>query len=541
MDSETPAPPRRDWRFWMIFICVMLSQFITAMELSVVSTALPTIVNTLHGAQFVWIGSAYTLCSTAFVPLSGSLAEIFGRKILMAVSIMIFAVGSALCGAATSLNFLIAGRAVQGLGAGGLASLCHIILSDLVPLKERGVFNGLIAISYTVANGIGPVVGGSLAQNGQWRWIFYLNLPICGLTLVLVFLFLNLRTPSGSFTTKMNKIDFVGNILVVASTTSVMIGLTWGGVQYAWTSARILTSLILGGVGLVAFLWYEFTFATNPIVPRGLLSTRTALSGFIQTSALFIVLICLLYYMPVYFQACMDASPIASGVDIFGLAFSVAPSALLVGLSIAKSRQYCPQIWLSWALVLIGTGLITTLNVDSSRAKAIGFQIIPGMGLGMMTAAVFFPILAPLPIQSNAHAIALYTFFRNFSNILAVTIGGTVLQNELGKRLPPDFSVQFPEGTAIAYSIIPLIKTLPEPLKSEIRVAFAGSLRVVWQVLTGISGAGLLASLAMKRLPLHTDTDTKWGIENEKEKENAQVKEGSMVSSASLEVRTQSA
>ncbi|KAJ6474403.1 major facilitator superfamily domain-containing protein [Mycena vitilis] len=500
-----------------IFLCVMLSQFLTALELSVVSTALPTIVNALHGAQFVWIGSAYTLCSTAFVPLSGSLAEIFGRKFLMFGSIVIFAGGSALCGAATTMNFLIAGRAVQGLGAGGVASLCHIILSDLVPLKDRGVFNGLIAISYTIANGIGPVVGGSLAQKGQWRWIFYLNIPICGLTGFLVLMFLNLRTPPGTFSEKFRKIDFIGNAIVAGATTSLMIGLTWGGVQYPWNSPRILVTLILGCVGLGVFLWYEFTFPKNPIVPRGLLVTRTAVSGFIQTSILFIVLICMLYYMPVYFQACMDASPIASGVDIFGLAFSVAPSALIVGLSIARSHQYRPQIWLSWSLVVIGTGLFTTLHADSTRAKAIGLQIIPGSGLGMMTAAVFFPILAPLPVDSNAHAIALYTFFRNFANILGVTLGGTVLQNELQKRLPEAFSLQFPQGTAIAYSIIPLIPSLDEPLKNEIRVAFAESLRVVWQVLIGIAGAGLLASLAMKRLPLHTEVDQKWGIDKEKE------------------------
>ncbi|KAJ7201832.1 iron permease [Mycena pura] len=518
MAQEQDEQARRDGRFWMIFMCIMLSQFLTAFELSVVSTALPTIVNDLHGAQFVWIGSAYTLCSTAFVPLSGSLAEIFGRRMSMFGSIVIFAVGSALCGAAPSLNFMIAGRAVQGLGAGGVASLCHIVLSDLVPLKERGVFNGLIAISYTVANGIGPVVGGSLAQHGQWRWIFYLNLPICGVTAGLVLVFLKLRTPAGSLSDKVKKIDFIGNALVAASSTSVMIGLTWGGIQFPWSSPQILTTLILGCLGLVGFLWYEFTIAKSPIVPKGLLATRTAISGFIQTSILFIVLICLLYYMPVYFQACLDASPIASGVDIFGLAFTVAPAALLVGLSIAKSHQYRPQIWFSWALIVLGTGLFSTLRADSSRAKAIGFQIIPGFGLGMMTAAVFFPILAPLPIESSAHAIALYAFFRNFANILGVTIGGTVLQNELQKRLPPAFSLQFPHGTAIAYSIIPAIQTLPEPLKTEIRVAFADSLRVVWQILIGISGLGFSVSLAMKRLPLHTEVDEKWGIDNESPK-----------------------
>ncbi|KAJ6550611.1 iron permease [Mycena vulgaris] len=526
MDPVQDGQLSRDWRFWMIFMCVMLSQFLTALELSVISTALPTIVNALHGAQFVWIGSAYTLCSTAFVPLSGSLAEIFGRKFLMFGSIVIFAIGSALCGAATSMNFLIAGRAVQGLGAGGVASLCQIILSDLVPLKDRGVFNGLIAISYTIANGIGPVVGGSLAQKGQWRWIFYLNIPICGLTGLLVLLFLNLRTPPGTFSEKFKKIDFFGNALVAGATTSLMIGLTWGGVEFAWTSPRILVTLILGCVGLVVFFWYEFNFPKNPIVPRALLATLTSFSGYVQTSILFIVLICLLYYLPVYFQACMDASPIASGVDIFGLAFSVAPFALLVGLSIARSHQYRPQIWLSWALVVTGLGLLTTLHADSSRAKAIGFQLVPGAGLGMMTAAVFFPILAPLPVDSNAHAIAMYTFFRNFSNILGVTLGGTVLQNELKKRLPAAFSVQFPGGTAIAYSIIPLIPTLPEPLKSEIRIAFAQSLRVVWQVLIGVSGLGLLASLAMKRLPLHTEVDQKWGIDKEKTSESPSLKAG---------------
>ncbi|KAJ7250496.1 major facilitator superfamily domain-containing protein [Mycena haematopus] len=489
MKSEDDEREQRDWRFWCIFMCVMLVRFITALELSIVSTALPTIVNALHGAQFVWIGSAYTLCSTAFVPLSGSLAEIFGRKVLISGSIAIFAVGSVLCGAANSLNFLIAGRAVQGLGAGGLASLCHIILSDLVPLEKRGMFNGLLTMYVACRYSRGEFNSPSLQKLHYWEWNRpNLNIPICGLTMGLVFLFLHLPAPPGPFSTKIKKIDLVENMLIVASTTSLTIGLTWGGVQYAWSSPRILASLILGCFGLAVFLWYEFKIATNPIVPPELLSTRTTLSGFVQTSSLFIVLTCILYYMPVYFQACMDASPIASGVDIFGIAFS--------------TRQYRPQIWLSWSLVIVGLGI--------SRAKAIGFQLISGAGLGMMTAAVFFPILAPLPVESNAHAIALYTFFRNFSNILAVTVGASVLQNELGKRLPPAFSGQFPGGTPTAYSIIPLIRTLPEPLKGQIQVAFADSLRVVWQVLLGVSGAGLLVSLAMEGLPLHTSVDKKW-------------------------------
>ncbi|KAJ7828266.1 iron permease [Mycena olivaceomarginata] len=511
MELNTLRKYGATWRFWMIFMCVMLSQFITALELSVVSTALP------YYSQFVWIGSAYTLCSTAFVPLSGSLAEIFGRKILMSGSIVIFAVGSALCGAANSLNFLIAGRAVQGLGAGGLASLCHIILSDLVPRKREE--------SYTIANGIGPVVGGSLAQNGQWRWIFceyytgfwnahqslhrskYPDMRVHPGARVL---FLNLRAPSGSFATKLKKIDIVGNILVVASTTSVMIGLTWGGVQYA--------CLILGCVGLGLFLWYEFTVATNPMLPRGLLVTRTALSGFIQTSTLFVV-----SHLPTVLYACIlfkhAWTPLRSPPELISLVLPSAlpPSALLVGLSIAKTRQYRPQIWLSWSLAIIGLGLFTTLDVDSSRAKAIGFQIIPGVGLGMMTAAIFFPILAPLPVESNRACNRTVYFLPQLFKHLAVTVGGTVLQNELGKTLTSSVFSAVSSGHRDC-----LLHHSPHsnPARAAQVANTSGICRQLTRCLAsplGVSAAGFLISLAMKRLPLHTEVDKKWGIDDPKD------------------------
>ncbi|KAL6299612.1 iron permease [Sparassis latifolia] len=523
MENSTPLaeiepapkvdPYKRDLHFWMVFLCINTSQFLTALELASVTTALPSIVDALHGEQFVWVGSAYTISTTAFVPLSGNLAQIFGRRAIMLASVAFFGVGSALCGAAPSMNFLIAGRAVQGVGGGGIQSMCQIILSDLVPLKDRGVFNGFIAMSFVVASGIGPVVGGAFAQHGQWRWLFYLNLPICGVVELLVILFLKLRIPPGTFKEKLRMIDWLGNVIVIGATTSSMIGLTWGGVQYSWTSVHILLPLILGLCGLVGFMVFEAYVPKNPIISYTLMANRTSTSGFLQTMILFTVILCMLYYMPVYFQACKDASPIASGVDVFGLAFSIAPMAVISGLSIARSHHYRPQIWISWALVIVGMGLLSIIHADTPRSRVIGFEIVAGIGVGMLTAAVFFPVLAPLPVQYNAQALSLYTFFRNFANILGVTIGGTVLQNELKKKLPPAFTQEFPEGSAIAYSIIPLIPTLQEPLKSEVQLAFATSLRVVWQVLIGIAGLGFLFSLFMKHLPLHTSVDETWALE----------------------------
>ncbi|KAF8587989.1 iron permease [Ramaria rubella] len=517
--SSTDEIPRRDFSFWLIFLSIAMSLFIAALELSAVSTALPVIVSDLQGSQFVWVGSAYALSATAFLPMSGGLSQVFGRRPVMLGSLLTFAIGSALCGAATDMNFLIAGRTVQGLGGGGLASLTQIILSDLVPLRERGMFNGLIGIAWAVASGIGPVIGGAFSQSGEWRWLFYLNIPVCGIVAILVFFFLRLRTPTGAFKDKMARMDWIGNLLVVASTSACMIGLTWGGIQFAWISAHVLVPLILGIVGLVFFMYYEIKVAEHPIVPFSILSSATGISGYLQTFIMPIVLLAVLFldYLPVYFQACKAASPIASGVDLFGIAFSLAPMGTLSGISVAKSHQYRPQLWLAWGLIILGTGLLSTLRVDSSRGMIIGFQIIAGSGLGIVGTTSYFPVLAPLPVSANAKALAFFTFCRNFAQIWGITVGGALLQNELKHRLPPGFISAFPEGTAIAYAAIPSIPALEQPLRDEVRQAFAESLRVVWTALIGVGGLGLIVSLGMKRLPLHTDMDKDWGIvESEK-------------------------
>jgi len=505
---------KRDFRFWMIFWSIGASQFITALELSAVSTALPTIVEALHGAEFIWVGSAYTIATAAVVPFSGNFASIFGRRITMLGALLLFALGSALCGASKSMNMLIGSRVVQGVGSGGIQSMCQIIISDIVPLKERGLFNGFLALGWVVSNGIGPVIGGALAEYGDWRWLFYLNIPICGTVAALIVVFLRVRTPPGTLAEKFRQIDWMGNLIVMASTTSAMLGLTWGGAQYSWGSYHILVPLILGLAGLVVFMVYEAFVPADPMVPFTLLSKRTTSSGYLQALMTFTIIATLSYYLPVYYQACKDASPVASGVDVFGLAFVLSPTALIAGFSIAVTHKYRLQMWVAWVITIVSMGLFTTVYADTSRGHAIGFEVIAGVGTGILAAALSFPILAPLPIEFHSHALALYTFFRTFSYIIGITIGGTILQNELNKQLPPAFAEQFHGSSAIAYSIIPLIPSLPEPLKTEVRVAFGNSVRVIWQVLIGIAGLGLLFSLGMEQLALHSKTDDKWGLED---------------------------
>jgi len=431
---------------------------------------------------------------------------------VLLAGIGLFCLGSALCGAATDMNFLIGGRTIQGLGAGAITALIQIIIADLVPLRERGMFNGIIALAFGIGGGSGPVIGGSLAENGHWRWLFYMNLPICGLAATFVFIFLRLRTPDTPLREKLKRMDWVGNSIVVASTTSVVIALTWAGIQFAWSSARVLVPLILGFLGLAGFLVYEACFPQYPLIPVTIFNSHTVFSGYAQNFFNGVVLAALSYWLSIYFQACKDAGPTAAGVDGFGLSYTISPFCIIASLVIQKTARYRQPMWAGWILMIVGTALLGTLDENSSRSMGYGFQAITGAGIGTIYVSAYFPVLAPIPVSQSAPALAFFTFLRNFALIWGVTIGGTVIQNELTTRLSPDFLARFPgDGTQIAFEVIPSIRNLPQPLKDEVRHAFARSLQVLWKVLAGISGLGLLSSLFMKHLPLHTSVDANWG------------------------------
>ncbi|KAI0083278.1 hypothetical protein BDY19DRAFT_998697 [Irpex rosettiformis] len=295
--------------------------------------------------------------------------------------------------------------------------------------------------------------------------------------------------------------------------------LTWGGLMHPWESTATLVPLILGFPGLGFFLFYEAKFASYPIVPFKLIANRTSLSGYLQTFFTPIINIGMTYYLVAYYQSVQGASPIRAGVN--GLPFTVVlgVSLILTGVSVKVTKSYRVQLWLGWAFYIIAMGGFTTLGSHTPVAHALGISSLVGVGGGLLYSAQYFPVLAPLPISENAHALALFGFFRTFASVWAITIGGTVLQNQLVKRLPEAFTSQFPQGAALAYASIPIISSLEEPLRSEVRQAFADSIDVIWQVFIGIAGMGLLSSFFMEALPLHTQVDDRWGITEGKDSE----------------------
>ncbi|KAF7355674.1 Iron permease [Mycena sanguinolenta] len=545
--AELEKPPR-DLRFWLIFVSLCVCSFLTALEIGSITTALPTIIDVLHGTQFIWVGSAFALGSTALIPFAGGLAQIFGRRPILLGSLLLFGVGSAMCGAAKSMNVLIAGRSAysrsrwrghyfvdadhcSGFGlpartwflqwfdiyASYLTDLKDAVLTvSKEPMPLGSESDPLLEVAWQPSiNGAGCFVSGIfLSIRTDCSNFSDLNIPICAVAAVLVIAFLRLRTPPGTLREKFARIDYSGNILVIAATTSTVIALTWGGIQFPWGSANVLVPLILGMVGLVGFFVYEGFYAKYPMVPFSVLSTLTALSGYIQTFLTSMIVAIINYYIQVYFQACYNVSPLASGVDGLALAIIPAPMGLIAGLIIQKRNSYRVPLAVGWILLLIGVGLLSSLDADTSRSQAIGYTVLCGAGFGILILGSYFPVLAPIKITQNAQALALFVFIRNFSLVWGVTVGGTILQNQLSSRLPADFVAQFPGGVEIAYSIIPVIPTLQDPLRTEVRNAFADALKVVWWTTTGLAGLGFFASLFMKHYTLHTVTDKEWGLES---------------------------
>ncbi|KAG8861715.1 hypothetical protein FRB96_002673 [Tulasnella sp. 330] len=518
---EEKAPPPEGLRFWLTLISLMIATFCATVDVTAVSTALPTITHDLDGAEFTWVGSAYNLASTAFVPLSGGLVQIFGRKPVMLGSLAFFILGSALCGAAVSMTMLITGRTVQGVGCGGILAVKDIIIADLVPLHKRGVFMGVVALTWALGATSGPLLGGIFAQV-NWRWLFYLNVPLAGLAFAAVWTFLHVHSPTHNFHTKMRMIDWGGNFLVVGATSSTIIALTWGGVRYPWDSPQVIVPLVLGILGLGVFIAYEVKVPAEPLVPGKLLRNRTSVGGYLAGFCHGTITSCVIFYLPVYFQAVKLQSPIRSGVTTLGVASLNAPGALMLGASITRFKRYRPQNAISWMVFMVGLGLLSLLRADSAKSSYIGYQILVGMGMGAIYIAPTFPVLAAVPTTDSAQALALFMFIRNFSFTWGVTIGSTLLQNGLKKRLPDVVIANLSVlggpnvGNEIAYAIIPHIPALPTELQEQVKSAFTDSLRILWLVLLGIASLGLLSVLVIKEIEMHKTNDKKYRMKDGK-------------------------
>ena len=392
--------------------------------------------------------------------------------------------------------------------------MTEIVVTDLVPLRWRGQWAGVIAAMWSIGSVSGPLIGGAFAQV-QWRWIFWINLPFIGVGAVMVPLFLRLNVIPQSIAKKLRRVDWIGSVLFVASMTSFLIPLTWGGVMYSWSSWHTLVPLLVGGAGLIGFCFYEAYLAPEPLLRLSVFGNRTVNIGYATTTLHGMLLWCMLYYQPLYFEAVKGYSPVISGVALFPATFTVAPMAVVTGLLITKFASYRWAISLGWAIATLGLGLLVLLDVDTPIRQWIFIDLVSGVGLGILFPALQFQVQAASANKDMAFAVAIFVFFRSFGQALGVAIGGVIFQNQMVKHLSatPAFAASAAELAKDAAALVEIIKdTKDGQRKMELMVAYTKSLRTVWIVLCVLAGVCFVSGWWVRGYDLNVGLETEQGL-----------------------------
>ncbi|KAJ5917262.1 hypothetical protein N7466_010816 [Penicillium verhagenii] len=506
----------------LVFFTLSVLALMAALDGTSLSVALPTISEDLNGTaiEAFWSGTSFLLSSTVFQPSFASLSNIFGRRPMVLIAILFFCIGAIISAIANNFTYMLVGRTIQGVGGGGIIALGEVIITDIVPLRHRGKYFGIMSAMWSLGSVTGPILGGGFAENVTWRWIFYINFPFIAVGATFVFLFLNLKVLPGSLAEKLRQIDYIGTILFVGSLSSFLIPITWGGVSYAWNSWHTLVPLLVGIAGLFAFAFYEYRFATDPIIPPSVFVNRTATVSFIGSVLQGLILWCTLYYLPLYYEAVKEFSPILSGIALFPETFTVAPSAMVVGVLITVTGHYRWAIWLGWTVSTIGLGLMWLIKVDTSTYGWILLNLVPGLGLGILFPSLGYAVQASAEPDNLAIAVAMFSFFRALGQAIGVAVGGVIFQNRMFTNL-----LKYPAlaPMASAYSqdasgLVQVIKGMADGVtKSQLKEAYTDSLRIVWVVCCGISGAALLFSLLTESYDLDRALETSQGLRDGKD------------------------
>ncbi|RDW87103.1 uncharacterized protein DSM5745_03745 [Aspergillus mulundensis] len=413
-------------------------------------------------------------------------------------------------GLAAGFTQILVGRCIQGVGGGGIAVLAEVVVTDLVPLRLRGNYYGVLSAMYSLGSVLGPILGGGFSENVTWKWIFYINFPFIGLSTLLILLFFRLEQPPGTLAQKLKRVDYIGTTLFVSSLSSFLIPLTWGGVMYPWSSWRTLVPLVLGTGGLLLFTAYSIK-ATNPMIPHSVFTNRSAVIAFITSSLQGLILWGALYYLPLYYQAVREFGPILTGVALFPQTFTVAPSAIICGVLVTMTGRYRWGLWVGWALSIVGLALLTLLDQHTSTVAWIFLNIPSGLGLGFLTAAIVCTVQASATNRNLTVAVAMVVFFRAFGQAVGIAVGGVIFQNRMRLELRkyPEWADMAEAYSRDAAALVTVIQGMQpvgeegEVGKENLKRAYSDSLRIIWAFLAGVAGVGLVLSLWVKKYDLN--------------------------------------
>ncbi|MDA8045915.1 MAG: MDR family MFS transporter [Actinomycetota bacterium] len=497
-DSPTEATMDRR-RVLVIIGALLLGMLLAALDQTIVATALPTIAGDLHGlSQLSWVVTAYILASTASTPLWGKLGDLYGRKLFFQAAIIIFLIGSILSGLSTSMIELIAFRALQGIGGGGLMIGAQAIVGDVVSPRDRGRYQGIFGAVFGVTSVVGPLLGGFFVENLSWRWVFYINLPLGAVALAVTAAVLPATKAGVS-----HVIDYTGTLLLAGAATSLVLLTTLGGVTFAWSSAPIWILAITGVVLLLLFVATERR-ATEPVMPLRLFANRvfsaSSAIGFVVGFAMFGAIT----YLPQYMQVVRGASPTGSGLQLLPLMAGLLLTSMGSGILISRWGRYKVFPIAGTAVMTLGMYLLSRLAVGTSVLDYSAYMFVLGIGIGGVMQVLVIAVQNVVSYRDLGVATSGATFFRSIGGSFGTAVFGAIFSNQLTGNLRHFLSgISVPAGfNARAGASPAVLDRLPAPVHSGFVHAYAASLHTVFLWAVPISAVAFLLTWLLREVPL---------------------------------------
>ncbi len=495
--AASAAEPLTRRQIITVFVGLMTGLLLSSLDNNIMSTAIPTIVGELGGLNHVaWVGTAYLLTSTAVTPLYGKLSDLFGRRVLFQAAIVLFMVGSVGAALAQSMTQLVLSRGVQGLGGGGLMAMAFVVIGDIVPPRDRGRYVGMFTAVFAFSSVAGPLLGGFFVDTLTWRWIFWINLPLGAVALVVTTT--ALRLP---FATMRRRIDVLGATLMVGSVSSLVLLTTWGGNEYAWGSP-VIVGLGAAAVVLGVLFVFQERRAEEPILPLRLFSNSIFSLVTVIGLTLGTVMFGATYFLPLFLQVVSGASATNSGLLLVPLMAGVTLSSITVGRLTSNTGRYKKWPIIGLALVEVGLVLLSLLDVDTSRAYTSSAMFVLGLGMGMTLPTITLAVQNSVEWRDLGAATSAVTFFRSLGGAVGLAAFGALfnarLQSGLTTSLPPGTPVD-PERLLQSPRAI---AALDPPLQAAVAESVADAVSHLFVVAVPVVAVAFVAAWFVKELPL---------------------------------------
>ncbi|KAH7007718.1 MFS multidrug transporter-like protein [Ilyonectria destructans] len=513
---------RTKLRLYAILSGLYLALFVAALDQTIIAISIPTISAELHSAMgYVWIGGAYLLATAATGPIWAKCSDIWGRKPVLLVAVGLFAAASVFAALSTNMPMLIAGRALQGAGSGGLTQVVTITISDLFSVRKRSLYLGFVGFVWALAGSAGPLIGGAFTQFASWRWCFWINLPISGITFILLLVFLDVHNPRTKLAEGAKAVDWVGTFSILAITLLLLVGLDLGGAIFPWNSPKVICLLVFGTLLIGFFVFAEQRIAKYPLMPLDVFKNWSNNATFLVAFSHAMVLIGMEYYLPLFFQSVHQASPLRSGVLMLPLIITQAVVEILAGVVIHRTGRYRESIWAGVTLMTIGTGLYISFGIGMSDSVVIGLEIFGALGPALLFQGPMVAIQNTVSQVDTAAATASLGFIRSVAMSLSVVVGGVVFQNSMDAWQSSFAAARLGESVREALSgnqaaaNVGITASIQDASQRQVVLeAFAWSMRNMFIMYTCLAAVAMIASAFIKHRDLNTEhTETTTGIQ----------------------------